>query len=125
MCHIDVVADNLILARLIELCLEQEGYDVIIHAHCEELMQTAVDRQPDCIIIDMTLHNPGGSEICLRLCERYNIPMILLAIPGISEQRIKTGPLKHRLRLLKPFTPEMLLRVVQTALESRQSISAA
>jgi DNA-binding response OmpR family regulator len=125
MCHIYVVADNLILAGLIKLCLEQEGYNVSIHSGCDEVLQHAADSQPDCCIIDMTRHDPGGSEICLQLCERYNIPMILLAIPGMSEHRIKTGPLKHRLLLIKPFTPEMLLKMVQTALESKQSVSAA
>jgi two-component system, OmpR family, response regulator len=125
MCHIFVVADNLILAGLIKLCLEQEGYQVSIHARCDEVVQHAADQPPDCCIIDMTQHHPGGSDICLQHCEHYSIPTILLAIPGISEHRIKTGPLKHRLLLIKPFTTDMLLQIVQTALESRQSVSAA
>jgi DNA-binding response OmpR family regulator len=125
MCQIDVVAENLILAGLIKLCLEQADYDVSIHAHCDEIMQQQGDCPPDCLIIDMTMHNPRSSEVCLRICEYHNIPMILLAIPGISEHRIKTGPLKHRLLLIKPFTPEMLLQIVWKALESRQCASAA
>jgi CheY-like chemotaxis protein len=125
MCQICVVAENLILAGLIKLCLEEEGYDVSIHRNCDEVIQHAGGHPPDCCIVDMTRHVPGGSDICLQLCERFKIPMILLAIPGMSEHRIKTGPLKHRLLLLKPFTPEMLLQVVQSALESKQCVTAA
>jgi len=124
MCRIVVAADSPILAGLIELHLKEQGYEVSLN-HCDEVLQQVVDNNnpPDLVILDMTL--PNQSELCARACEHRGIPMIILAAPGMSEHRVKTGPLHFRWVLLKPFSLETLLRMIHTALDSQQSASVA
>jgi DNA-binding response OmpR family regulator len=127
MYRVFVVADSAILGGLMSFALETEGFEVTTLGHCEPLMKLIADEPPDVMILDMSLPDLNGSEMCAHACEKLGIPLIILAVPGLSERRLKTGPLNaYRCVLMKPFSFTMLLQEVFKSIETkRNSVSAA
>lgn len=127
MYRVFVVADSAILGGLMSFALETEGFDVTSLCHCDPLLAMINESPPDAIILDMTLPDLNGSEICARACEKLGIPLIILGVAGISDRRLKTGPLNtYHCVLMKPFSFDALLKEVFKAIEGRRSgISAA
>ena len=73
-----LVEDDGSLNRGISLKLEKEGYTVITAADGEEGVQKAMEENPDLILLDIMMPKMDGYEVCKKIREKKNTPIIML-----------------------------------------------
>jgi CheY-like chemotaxis protein len=104
--------------------LQFSGFDVVEAANGMEALQSAIDRSPDIILMDLSLPVMDGWEATRRLKadERTaSIPVVALtghALAGISEGAKKAGCDAF---VTKPCLPEDLVKEIRRILEQPPS----
>jgi len=113
-----VVEDEEKLRRVIELQLLSAGFDVDKAAAAEEGLKI-VDRA-DLVLTDLKLPSMDGLQF-LALIRRQNaqVPVIVMTAFGSVETAVESMKAGATDFLLKPFSLDHLLQVVQKALEVR------
>lgn len=115
-----VVDDDEDLAKLVQIILTQEGYDVAWAQNGKVGIEMVDSFGPDLIILDVMMPELDGFSACKKLkdSDKSEIPVILLT--GVAEQiRTTDYPLDGVLRsdaeeyLEKPVNPEEILEVVK------------
>lgn len=114
MSKIFLVEDELALAEAVVLNLELEGYAVIHIANggraVEQLQEMG---NADLVILDIMLPEVNGIDICKKLREFSDVPVLFLSAKGTTADKIeglKSGGTDY---LSKPFDLEELLLRVQ------------
>lgn len=123
--HILVVEDEQKLAKLIELELGYEGYQVTV-AHDGLTGLSAVRSEaPDLIILDWMIPGLSGVELCRRLRSTGNkTPVILLTAKDDISDRVTGLDAGADDYVVKPFSLEELLARVRAHLRRNQSIDS-
>lgn len=123
--HILVVEDEQKLAKLIELELGYEGYQVSV-AHDGLTGLSAVRSEaPDLIILDWMIPGLTGVELCRRLRATGNkTPVILLTAKDDVSDRVTGLDAGADDYVVKPFSLEELLARVRAHLRRNQTIDA-
>ena len=113
-----VVEDEDKLRRVIELQLTSAGFEVDKAAAAEEGLKV-VDRA-DLVLTDLKLPNMDGLEF-LALIRRQNaqVPVIIMTAYGSVETAVESMKAGATDFLLKPFSLDHLMQVVEKALEVR------
>jgi two-component system response regulator MprA len=114
-----VVEDSVELTRLLELKLGQAGYEV----HCESDGYLGLARarrdQADLVILDRNLPGLDGLEICKRVREALDVPILMLTAAGEVQDRVDGLESGANDYLPKPFAMDELLARVKAQLRSR------
>jgi DNA-binding NtrC family response regulator len=113
-----VVEDEEKLRRVIELQLMSAGFDVDKAANAEDALKI-VDRA-DLVLTDLKLPKMDGLEF-LQLIRRQNtqVPVIMMTAFGSVETAVEAMKAGATDFLLKPFSLDHLMQVVNKALEMR------
>jgi len=114
--HILVIDDELQIQRAIRTILTEKGFRVTTASNGEEGLTLAAANEPDIIILDLGLPDMDGVEVCSRLREWTQTPIIILSVR--DSERDKVGALDKGADdyLTKPFGIEELLARVRVAL---------
>lgn len=122
--HVLVVEDDLSILRLIEGTLRQAGHHVSVATDGRLAEQLFLSNPADAAVIDIMLPGTDGRELCRRLKELVDIPVILLT--ALGEWEDKRSGFEHGADdyMTKPFIPEELLFRLQ-AVAKRYEINAA
>jgi two-component system KDP operon response regulator KdpE len=114
--HILVIDDELQIQRAIRTILTEKGFRVTTASSGEEGLTLAAASEPDIIILDLGLPDMDGVEVCSRLREWTQTPIIILSVR--DSERDKVGALDKGADdyLTKPFGIEELLARVRVAL---------
>mgnify|MGYP000215086000 CR=1 FL=1 len=112
------------LLSLLQDSLPARGYQITSAKDTGEELKTALSETlPDLIILDIMMPYLDGIEICLRLRQRSQIPILMLSTWGTRKGTVKTLDLSADSYLSEPFTiSELIARIEQilsqdTALE--------
>ena len=87
-----IVEDDPELARVLQLELEQSGYEVITAVDGETGLSLFRQKQPDLAVLDVSL--PGeldGFAVCQRIRALSNIPILIMTAHAVTEQAIAEG----------------------------------
>ena len=107
-----VVDDEKEIRNLIEIYLKNEGYDVIKACDGEEALEILEKEDIHLIILDIMMPKIDGIEVCKRVRENLNIPILMLSAKSEDMDKIQgimTGADDY---LTKPFNPlELSVRV--------------
>lgn len=107
-----VVDDEREIADLVTLYLENEGYRVFKCYSGSDAMFTIEREQLDMAILDVMLPGIDGMEICKRIRENHNYPVIMLTAKGEETDKITGLTLGADDYITKPFLPlELVARV--------------
>ncbi|MFD0671121.1 response regulator transcription factor [Cohnella sp. GCM10027633] len=125
MTTIMVVDDEKHIRELIRLYLEDEGMDVVEKANGEEAWNYYNSQHPvDLIVLDVMMPKMDGWELCRRLREAGDKPVLMITAKGEPLDRIKGFELGTDDYLVKPFEPmELVMRVKALLKRYRISIS--
>jgi DNA-binding response OmpR family regulator len=78
----------------------------------EQALRIAEDAEPDLVVLDLMLPGIGGLEVCRRLRQRGQVPVVMLTARGEEDDRIAGLQLGADDYVAKPFSPrELVLRV--------------
>ncbi len=124
MTHILVVDDDAHIRELVGLFLIREGFEVT-QAEDGLAALEAMERTPaDLVVLDVMMPRMDGWELCAKLREQYDIPLLMLTAKGETSQKVKGFRLGTDDYLVKPFEPdELVVRVKALLKRYRISIS--
>lgn len=107
-----VVDDEKEIRDLIEIYLKNEGYTVIKSSNGEESLEILQKEQIQLIVLDIMMPKMDGMEVCRKVREYLNIPILMLSAKSEDMDKIQgimTGADDY---LTKPFNPlELSVRV--------------
>lgn len=107
-----VVDDEQEIADLVTLYLENEGYQVFKCYSGADAMLIIEQEQLDMAILDVMLPGINGMEICKRIREKHNYPVIMLTAKSEETDKITGLTLGADDYITKPFLPlELVARV--------------
>ena len=73
-----IVDDERLLVKGLKFNFEQDGYEVVTAMDGEEAVRLAKDKSIDLIILDLMLPKMDGLEVCQKVRETSNVPIIML-----------------------------------------------
>ncbi|MEM7028263.1 MAG: response regulator [Chloroflexota bacterium] len=110
-----VAEDERDIRELIVFSLKLGNYDVTDVPNGEEAVRTALDLEPDLILLDVRMPRMTGYEACKALKQEEktkDIPIVFLSAKG-QEGEIQQGKdLGAEAYFLKPFAPDDLIKQV-------------
>ena len=112
MSRILIIEDEEAIADLEKDYLELSGFEVIIKNTGDEGLKTALEENFDLIVLDLMLPGIDGFEICKKIREVKNIPIIMVSAKKDDIDKIRGLGLGADDYMTKPFSPsEMVARV--------------
>jgi two-component system KDP operon response regulator KdpE len=107
-----VVDDERQILRALKVILRDAGYDVAEAASVEEALDVASVRPPDAAIIDLMLPDGSGVELCRRLREWTQMPILVLSAVGEEDAKVEALEAGADDYVTKPFgTRELVARL--------------
>ena len=107
-----VADDEREIAELVALYLENEGFQVIKCYDGSTALAYVEGQQPDLAVLDIMLPGVSGLDICRKIRERYNYPIIMLTAKGEETDKITGLTMGADDYMTKPFLPlELVARV--------------
>ncbi|HTE02325.1 MAG TPA: response regulator [Mucilaginibacter sp.] len=114
------VDDNEDILEVLQLILEDSGYEVETLTNGHLLFDKIKAHRPDLILLDIMLGNMDGRELCKNVkakMETNNIPVILISASHNLSDRYKPCDAPNDF-LAKPFDISELLEKVHTNLSA-------
>jgi len=107
-----IAEDEKEIADLVALYLENEGFQVYRYYTGTEAMAAVSALKPDLAILDIMLPGASGLDICRKIREKHNYPIIMLTAKGEETDKITGLAMGADDYMTKPFLPlELVARV--------------
>ncbi len=116
MSKILIVEDELSIAELEKDYLELSGFEVEIETTGDVGLDRAIKEEFDLFILDLMLPNVDGFEICRRVREMKNTPILLVSAKKDDIDKIRGLGLGADDYMTKPFSPSELVARVKAHL---------
>jgi two-component system, OmpR family, response regulator MprA len=114
-----VVDDDPRIAAAARRALVYEGFEVDVADDGRRAMDVARERLPDLVVLDVMLPELDGIEVCRRLREGSDVPILMLTARDAVADRVLGLDSGADDYLVKPFAHEELLARVRTLLRRR------
>jgi two-component system KDP operon response regulator KdpE len=114
--HVLVIDDEPQILRAIRTILTAKHFRVTTANRGEEGLTLAATQMPDVIILDLSLPDLDGIEVCTRLREWTQIPIIILTVRDGERDKVLALDRGADDYLTKPFGIEELLARLRVAL---------
>lgn len=107
-----VVEDDKNIAELLRLYLEKDGFEVMIAPDGGKGVQLATTENPCLILLDIMLPVLDGWQVCKKVREFSNVPIIMLTAKGETYDKINGLEMGADDYIVKPFeVKELLARI--------------
>lgn len=111
-----VVDDEKAIGDILKINLEKEGYGVLIAADGEEGLSLALDRNPDLVLLDVMLPKMDGFEVCKKIRQKSEVPVVMLTARSEEIDKILGLELGADDYVTKPFSVRELMARVKANL---------
>ena len=116
MSKILIVEDEVAIAALEKDYLELSGFDVVMQHTGDAGLKAALNEDFNLIILDLMLPNVDGFEICKKVREKKNTPIIMVSAKKEDIDKIRGLGLGADDYMTKPFSPSELVARVKAHL---------
>ena len=116
MSKILIVEDEVAIAELEKDYLELSGFDVVVQHTGDAGLRAALNEDFNLIILDLMLPNVDGFEICKKVREKKNTPIIMVSAKKEDIDKIRGLGLGADDYMTKPFSPSELVARVKAHL---------
>jgi two-component system, OmpR family, response regulator MprA len=114
-----VVEDDTDIAGVLRRSLGKEGYDVRVAGNGEDALEQAGNFEPDAVVLDLGLPRLDGVEVCRRLREEGDVPILILTARDALDSRVEGLDSGADDYLVKPFERDELLARMRALLRRR------
>jgi two-component system KDP operon response regulator KdpE len=114
-----VVDDEAAILRTLKAGLSARGYRVVTAATGQAAIDSAALDQPDVIVLDLGLPDIDGVDVCRRIREWSDVPVIVLSAEGSDERKVRALDQGADDYVTKPFSMPELLARIRVALRHR------
>jgi two-component system KDP operon response regulator KdpE len=111
-----VVDDEQQILRALRVILRDAGFEALPANTAEEALDIAATRRPDAAIVDLLLPDFDGVELCRRLREWSDMPLIVLSAVGEEDAKVRALAAGADDYVTKPFGPRELVARLQANL---------
>jgi two-component system response regulator RegX3 len=115
-----MVDDEPAIVDAVAYALEGEGYDVETRADGEEALAAALEGAFDLVILDLMLPTLSGTEVCRRLRDESDIPILMLTAKDAEVDRVLGLEVGADDYVTKPFSIAELISRVRAILRRRE-----
>ncbi len=114
-----IVEDEQKIARFLELELKYEGYDVTIANNGRDGFEQGKSPDIDLIVLDLMLPGLSGIEVCRRLRQTSDVPVIMLTAKDDISDKVTGLDIGADDYMTKPFAVEELLARIRVLLKRK------
>jgi two-component system KDP operon response regulator KdpE len=111
-----IVDDELSIIKFLRANLESKGYEVLIAMNGAEALKVFEMELPDLVLLDITMPKMNGFEVCRRLREWSQVPIIMLSARGDESDKVKCLDLGADDYITKPFGKDELIARVKAVI---------
>ncbi|MBE5886371.1 MAG: response regulator transcription factor [Lachnospiraceae bacterium] len=112
MSKILIIEDEVAIAELQKDYLEMNGFEVDVCGDGKEGADVAIQNEYDLIILDLMLPGMDGYEVCRKIREQKNIPIIMVSAKKEDLDKVYGLGMGADDYMTKPFSPsELVARV--------------
>ncbi|MCL5025615.1 MAG: response regulator transcription factor [Chloroflexi bacterium] len=111
-----VVDDDATLVKILLVALRAQGYQAIGASSGKEALQRVYEYRPDLIILDVMMPEMNGFDICRRIRDLSNVPILMLTARTREDDIVKGLDSGADDYVTKPFAIKALLARVQALL---------
>ncbi|GEJ99401.1 response regulator transcription factor [Streptomyces sp. 1-11] len=118
-----VVDDDPTVAEVVAGYLDRAGFAVDRAGDGPAALERAAGHRPDLVVLDLMLPGMDGLEVCRRLRERGQVPVVMLTARGDEDDRVLGLEVGADDYVTKPFSPrELVLRVESVLRRARPAV---
>lgn len=111
-----IIDDEELATRLLQIVLERKGYEVIVAYRAEEGLRKAYSHQPDIILLDIMMPDMDGWEVCRRLRELSDVPIIFLTAKSDTRDVVRGLEMGANDYVVKPYENDELVARIKAHL---------
>ncbi len=123
--HVLVIDDEPQILRALKTILTAKHFRVTTASYGNEGLTLAASNPPDLIVLDLSLPDIDGFEVCERLREWTQIPIIVLSVRDNEHDKVAALDKGADDYLTKPFGIEELLARIRVALKHSAQAAGA
>jgi DNA-binding response OmpR family regulator len=116
-----LVEDEKVIRDAVAAYIEREHYQVVAVGDGKAALDAFFSDEFAVVILDLMLPLIQGDEVCRRIRERSNVPIIMLTAKSEVEDRIIGLEMGADDYLIKPFSPRELIARVRALLRRAQA----
>ena len=116
MSKILIIEDEEAIADLEKDYLELSGFDVVIENQGDKGLKSALKNDFDLIILDIMLPGIDGFEVCKKVREKKDVPILMVSAKKEDIDKIRGLGLGADDYITKPFSPSELVARVKAHL---------
>lgn len=118
-----IIDDDEALTEMLGEYLEDQGFGVVARARADRGLETLAAAPFDVVILDVMLPDLDGFEVCRRIRERSEVPVVMLTARGEETDRVVGLEIGADDYLSKPFGPRELLARIRAVLRRARASS--
>ena len=112
MAKILVVDDEASIVTMLAYNLKKEGYDVVTAEDGEVALEKFESEKPDLLLLDIMMPKMDGYEVCRKIREKSNVPIIMLTARADEVDKVVGLEMDADDYVTKPFgNRELIARV--------------
>ena len=112
MAKILVVDDEASIVTMLDYNLKKEGYDVVTAEDGEVALEKFESEKPDLLLLDIMMPKMDGYEVCRKIREKSNVPIIMLTARADEVDKVVGLEMGADDYVTKPFgNRELIARV--------------
>jgi len=115
-----LVDDDPKIRELLRLYIEREGHRTLVAADGEMAVASALRAHPDLVVLDVMLPGLDGFEVCRRIRDESDVPILLLTARSGDSDKVVGLDLGADDYVVKPFSPRELMARVRALLRRRR-----
>ena len=120
-----IIEDEISIAELEKDYLELSGFEVLIEPDGEKGLGTALGSDFDLIILDLMLPGLDGFEICRRVREKKDTPILMVTAKKDDIDKIRGLGIGADDYITKPFSPSELVARVKAHLSRYERLTGS
>lgn len=119
-----IVDDDPAIIKFVSANLKAEDYETLAAMNGTEALEFVESELPDLVILDIMMPEVDGVEVCRRIREWSQIPIIMLSARGGEQDKVRCLDLGADDYIAKPFGVEELLARVRAVLRRAEAVGA-
>lgn len=116
-----IVEDEKHIARFLQLALEKEGFRTALEGNGRRAYERIVQESYDVVLLDIQLPEMDGMEVCQKVREISDVPIIMLTAHDDVKDQVSGLNLGANDYMTKPFASEVLIAKIRGILSRRDN----
>ena len=114
--NILIADDNADITKVLAAYTTKEGYNPVIATDGEEALKLFEKTAPSAVLLDVMMPKMDGYEVCRKIREKSNVPIILVTARGEGFEKIMGLDIGADDYIVKPFSPSEVMARLRAVL---------